>query len=466
MSLQKLVSNCGDSKPKWNDLNKQKCSPTSFDSIDILKYSFFNTFLNPTDKARNKKKINKKTGSYWKNRTARYDIKTKENFDKDVDGLLSSALCSKLEFGNKQEDKDDYADVVMNKTKKNRKRIQLTKKKEISLKKSPPRKNKTFSNHRSHIDHSHPNKVNSMKINEKHASKSLEQGKETCNANYISLINTGNGSLIELTKNVTSNSSYIYKNDISHQESEYILESHKKPDKLFDNSEKINCVINSEHDIIQGIEHRVFDRLIISALSKINENKNLNSIQCVSKTKIVQDTFSPAIKSNDDHSIEISKTIIKMPSSTYSNEIALKNRNQFVSFSDTKAGKRKRKYNRQKNNGLRQREKYFIKENELKEGVVDHNIDDNEVYNGNVGSHNIHDPNINDTKVITNFLLSNFSSFVESISYPKFIDRVTHDSDATLRIKDDKNTTQKCDSVDDGTLIESESDTEQGMCSK
>lgn len=500
-SLQKLISDCGDSKQKWNYINEEKPieisknmfnSPTSFDNNDIFKHSFFNTFLNEANNVMNKKKIIKKIGSYRKKRTAKYDLR-KENLDVDVDGLLSSALGRRLEVGDELEDMDDYSDIVLNGKNKTRKRNQLTKKKEKNLKISPHRKNKKSSKQSSHIVHSHPNKVKSLKENVKHVTKSSEpEDQKTFETNFMTLMNLSDSPLIELSNNVTKSSSRIYENI------DYTVKSHQKPEKRqpLDNSRNIKCEFDSEHDIVQHIEHRVFDRLLISALGNINkdgeikDNNNLYTNQRVSKEKMKeQETYSPGNKFNNDHLIDISKPITKMPPLICSNKISPKCKSPIVGFSDTKVEKAKTKTKKEKKNAQKRRKNFSsnykitvdgkqrgvdrLIVSALLEGVVDHNsdeynVDHNQVYDENVNSHNVHDNNTKDTNVLINLLLSNLSPFVESISNPKFIyDKTTHDSDTTIEVKDDKKcATQTCDLITDGRHVESVRKTEQGTCFK
>lgn len=433
LSLQKRVSNCGD-KPKWNDLYKVQPTEipkftsdrsTPIDSNDIFKHCFFNTFLNQADKAMDKKKINKKNAKYWKNETVKYEL-SKEN----VDCLLPSTLGRRLEVGDERDYEDEYEHFVQNSKKKKWKRNQLRKHKETTPKKLPLKKIRQSIKRNSHINHRHLSKVKSMKKNKRHFGKYLStEDKEICETNFINFIdNTQTKSSTSMAKS----SFCICENDISPKGSDCILESYKNI--TLDNSRKTKCELDPEEDVIKNMQLRVLDRILNSALGKINNNNQYND-QCVNKEKIrEQGTLLPANKSNENHPIEISKQSSKKSSLVYLNGNSPKDRSILSSFSVTKVKKpirkTKRKYNTQK-----KRKKYCRSDYELiagsklskvdrliisalHEGVVDDNGDEynvDEVYDDNVDSHNVYNHKISDTKELTNFLMSYLSSYVERL---------------------------------------------------
>ncbi|XP_026332752.1 uncharacterized protein LOC113239827 isoform X2 [Hyposmocoma kahamanoa] len=268
----------------------------------------------------------------------------------------------------------------------------------------------------------------------------------------------------------------VCKNDVLPHESVNVAESYKNPDDAVTLNEPTNmkCEFDSEQDMIQGIEHRVLDRLLISALSNINNNNQYND-QSDNKEKIEeQETFSPVNKFNEDDLTKISETAFEKPSLIYPKKLSSKKRKKLISFSDTKVEKpplKTKRKNRQ-NNTPNKRKKYRSSDynitidskmevdgliiSALNEGVVEHKSDEY-----NVNDHKIYDENSNYTQELTNLLLSNLSHFLDSISYPNFIyDEVTNDSDGTIHFnfEKDKKCTQKSNSVTTGRQVESEKD--------
>lgn len=308
-----------------------------------------------------------------------------------------------------------------------------------------------------------------MKKNKKHIRQSLEPGgKEICETNIVTLVDIcSDDPRTESCTSILNRLANICDNDISPQENSSIVKSYNKAINM-DNSRIVQREFDLEQDIIQDMEHRVFDRLLISALGKIHKDceiKDNNQYQCVNNEKIEEVTNYLASKFNEDHQIEISKPISKRPFLINLNEKSSKYRRHSVSISDTKLEKAKPKAKRRKNN-IHIKIKNKLITTALNEGVVDNNVyyvDDHKVYDDNVASRDVYEQNINDTKEITNLLLANISPFVKSISYPRFIyDKDANDSGTDLRVKEDKKCTEKYDSVTDERQVETVRETEQG----
>lgn len=487
LSLQKHVINCGDNKPKWNDLNKVQSTeipkftsdcPTPIDCNDIFKQSFFNTFLNQANKAMDKKKINKKTAKYWKNETVKYEF-SKKNLNENVDSLVSSSLGRRLEVGDERDYEDAYEYFVQNSKNKKLKRNQLRKHKKTTPKKSALKKIRQSTKRNSHINHRHLNKVKSMKKNKRHLGKYLStEDNEIYETNFMTFIDDTEK---KSSTNMTKSPLCICEDNISSQESDCIVESYKIVTS--DNLSKTKRKFDPEQDVIKDMQLRVFDRILNSALGTMNNNNQYND-ECVNKEKIrEQETFSPANKCNENENqqIEILKPISKTSYLFYLNENSPKDRSQLYTLSDTKVKKNIRKTKR-KNSKPKKKKKFRRSDYEiitdskryevdslimsaLNEGAVDHNSDEynfDEVYDNNVDSHNVYNHKISDTKEVTNLLMSNLSSYVERISYPYFIHDNVKDC-ISVRVTEDKNCTQKCDSAN-GRKVDAVIATEQGRC--
>lgn len=424
----------------------------------------------------NKKKINRKTAKYRKNGAGEH-YSNKKKLGEDVNGWISSALA-RYEVDDGQNQENECADVVLNRKKKRNQRSQKTKNKKISLKKSHRRKNKEF--------------VPTMEKSEKHVRKYVHPvDPETYEKNFKTLVNScSDDALIESSTNMTQSFFYICQNDVSPQENLYIAESDEKHDNAvtMHKETKEKCEFDKENNIIQAIEHRVLDRLLISVLG----NNNKYNDQSVNKEKIEEkEMLSPANKFNEDHQTEKSETISKTTSVVHVNKISPKVRRRLVSSSDTKVKKAtsKNKKKRVKSNTLKKRKEFCRSDYEisvdhkqmeidrliisaLNDEVVEHssdeyNYNDYKVDDANVDSNNV-DYNFNDAKEVTNLLLKNLSPYMESIAYPNFIyDKLTNDTDTKTdpKGKVDKKYTQKCDSVIDWRQVESMKATEKGICS-
>lgn len=455
-------------------------SPNSIKRNDIFQHSFFKTFLNQTGETMNKNKRNK-TGKYSKKRKVKIDLDN-ENLDKEVDGLLSSALGKRLEVIDDQDDEDEYADVVLKN--KGKKRIPITKQKKKSLKRSPLRNNSLSPKQQSHEDHRNSKKVKSMKKNSKYVTKFLGavKNRAIAEANLVTLVNLFSDD--ELTESsqpseiisMSNSSSFTRSNDIC-QGSSFVIKSREKAETVTTMNDSTNIIgeLNSEQDIVQDKVHRVHDRLLFS---KIKIDDNQYSDQCVN-TENMEVTISPSYKFNEDRLVDISKKISKSPFLVSLNNSSPKHRRHLISRSDTKVQKAKTKTKKKKKTTSKKCKINFSSGYEnvidseqmeidrfllsaLHEEGDDRNLDDD-------NSHNIYEHNIHDSQQITNLFVSKLSPLVESISYPKFIYGIIEDTNLDksiikIRDKEDMLCPQKCDEDTDKRDVQSVWTTEQGMC--